>query len=68
MLSKKNNEKVWEVIDSQGFEYAFFDYYSELSKIKDDEFNRLAKDYLKAADALRNYIGSAPWDNDEEEE
>ena len=68
MLNKKNNEKVWDIIDSQGFEYAFSDYYSELKKIKDDEFNRLATEYLKAADALRDYIGPAPWDTDEEEE
>ena len=51
--------KLWEVaacVDNEGFDYAFRNY-SDFKEVKDEEFHKLRKAYVDAADALAEYIG-----------
>lgn len=48
---------VKEIIEDEGFEYAFCDY-SEFEEVQDEEFHRLRKEYLQATKALEEYIDS----------
>lgn len=49
----------WEMVkyrnDNEGFHYCF-KLYSTFDEIKDKEFHKLRKQYLKIADKLNNYI------------
>lgn len=50
--------KLWEVaacIENEGFDYAFRNY-SDFRDVKDQEFHRLRKAYIEAADALSDYL------------
>ena len=51
--------KLWEVaacVENEGFDYAFRNY-SDFKDVKDEEFHRLRKAYVDAAEALSEYIG-----------
>lgn len=47
--------RVLDVVDSEGFDYAFRDY-SDFKDIKDKEFHKLRIAYIEAAAALAAYI------------
>lgn len=49
-------EYVRDTIENEGFDYAFVDY-SSFTEIKDEEFHKLRKAYVEAAEALREYVG-----------
>jgi hypothetical protein len=52
--------KLWEVaacVDNEGFDYAFR-HYSDFKEVKDEEFHKLRKAYVEAAEALSEYIGN----------
>lgn len=44
------------VVEGEGFHYAFC-HYSDFKAVKDKEFHRLRRAYLKAAEALSKHIG-----------
>jgi hypothetical protein len=46
---------VQNVIDGEGFDYAFI-HYDDFNKVKDKEFHKLRKAYIKAQLALELYI------------
>jgi len=51
--------KLWEVaacVENEGFDYAFRNY-SDFSEVKDEEFHKLRRAYVEAADALSEYVG-----------
>ena len=52
--------KLWEVaacVENEGFDYAFRNY-SDFKEVKDNEFHKLRRAYVEAADALSEYIGA----------
>ena len=54
-----NFEEMQDVRDraeQEGFDYCFTGY-SDFLEIKDEEFHRLRKAYVDAAEALQKYIG-----------
>lgn len=58
MTDKMTDEQKLELmgmVDNEGFDYAFCDY-SSFSEYKDKEFHTLRKKYIKAAEALKDYI------------
>lgn len=51
--------KLWEVaacVENEGFDYAFRNY-SDFHEVKDEEFQKLRRAYVEAADALSEYVG-----------
>ena len=56
MEEEKEN---WQMVqyrkDNEGFHYCF-ESYSTFDEIKDEEFHKLRKQYLKIANKLNNYI------------
>ena len=42
-------------MDAEGFHYCFYSY-SQFQDIKDEEFHRLRKAYLEAAEKLEKYV------------
>lgn len=46
--------------DQEGFDYCFRDY-SSFKDIEDEEFHRLRKSYVEAADALDEYLPDVDW-------
>lgn len=51
--------KLWEVcacVENEGFDYAFR-HYSDFREVKDEEFHKLRKAYVDAAQALEDYLG-----------
>jgi hypothetical protein len=59
-LTEKERNKVCEVADRDGLDYAFTDF-SEWPEIKDKKFHELRIAYKKASDALLNYIKLDKW-------
>lgn len=59
-LTDKDKDKICSTIDSEGFSYTFVDY-SSFPEIKDEEFHRLRKEYIKAQKALEKYVGWDEW-------
>ena len=55
-LSKQNKIYVKEIIDQEGFDYAFADY-TDFKEIEDLKFPELRLVFLKAREDLRKYIG-----------
>ena len=47
---------VWEVVDNEGFDYAFRNY-SDFKEVTDEKFQDLRKAYVDAANALSTYVG-----------
>lgn len=54
-MTGKELDKVRSIIDQEGFDYAFM-YYSDFEKVKDKEFHKFRRAYIKAAEDLREYI------------
>jgi len=46
---------VRDIVGQEGFDYAFCDY-SDFKEVKDDEFHRLRKAYVNAAEALKKFL------------
>jgi hypothetical protein len=55
-MNKDIMEQVMPTVDSEGFDYAFCSY-SSFKEIKDVKFHELREEYVKAAQALKDYIG-----------
>lgn len=55
-LTKKEKEEIRNIVENEGFEYAFRDY-SDFDEIKDEEFHKLRLAFIEAAENLENYIG-----------
>lgn len=57
-MTEEEKEK-WKMVkyrkDNEGFHYCFKSY-STFDEIKDEEFHKLRKQYLKIVDKLNNYI------------
>lgn len=56
---KKEDQEDWETLayrmDAEGFDYCF-DGYSDWKEIKDEKFQELRKNYIKAKNDLEKYI------------
>lgn len=61
-LTKEDKDRICSAIDNEGFSYAFIDY-SSFPEIKDEEFHRLRKEFIKAQRALEKYVGWDEWDD-----
>ena len=57
-MKKKDREYIRDVVDNEGFDYAFR-CYSSFEKVKDEEFHKLREAYIVAANALAEYAGVA---------
>jgi hypothetical protein len=55
-MTGKEFELVNDVVECEGFDYGFVNYTS-FDEIKDKEFHRLRKKFLKARENLTNYCG-----------
>lgn len=60
-------EYVRDKIETEGFDYAFR-MYSEFESVKDEEFHRLRKAYVEAAEALDAYLPDFDDEDDVDEE
>lgn len=58
-MKKKEKKEVLEVIEQEGFEYAFL-HYTDFADIEDEKFHDLRKEFIKAAQKLTVYIGYNP--------
>lgn len=56
-MTKEEKTDVKCSIDNEGFDYAFRSY-SNFEEVKDEEFHKLRKVYIEAADALEKYINN----------
>jgi hypothetical protein len=56
-MTGKELDYVRGAIDNEGFDYAFRSY-SDFAEVKDRKFHSLRKAYVKAAEALDQYVGS----------
>ena len=58
-LEEEDDLELWESVqyrmDAEGFDYCF-ESYSNWDEIKDEEFHRLRKEFLRTMEELRNYI------------
>jgi hypothetical protein len=54
-MNKKEKEFIKEVIENEGFDYAFTQY-SSFDEIEDSEFHKLINQYVEAQRKLKNYI------------
>lgn len=58
-LDEEDDLELWESVqyrmDEEGFDYCF-ESYSHWDEIKDEEFHRLRKEFLRTMEELRNYI------------
>ena len=56
---EEDDLELWESVqyrmDEEGFDYCF-ESYSHWDEIKDEEFHRLRKEFLRTMEELRNYI------------
>jgi hypothetical protein len=56
---EEDDLELWESVqyrmDAEGFDYCF-ESYSHWDEIKDEEFHRLRKEFLRTMEELRNYI------------
>jgi hypothetical protein len=55
-MKAKDRKYVRSVIDNEGFDYAFR-HYTDFLDIKDKQFHELREAYVKAANALAEYVG-----------
>lgn len=54
-LTPKQIEQVRDVVDMEGFDYAFC-YHSDFKEMKDKKFHCLRENYVQAARELREYL------------
>jgi hypothetical protein len=52
---ENNLNYVRSCVDTEGFDYCFRNY-SKFEDVNDDEFQKLRKAYVDAADALEKYV------------
>lgn len=55
-MKKEDQNYLMYIIGREGFDYSFCDYSSFL-EIEDERFHELRKEYKKAAEVLKQYIG-----------
>ncbi len=55
-MDKYQQQAVIDIIDSEGFEYAFV-HYSNFDDVENEEFHAVRKEYLKAREKLAKIIG-----------
>ena len=55
-MTGKELDYIRATVDNEGFDYAFR-HYSEFENVKDKKFHQLRKAYLRAAEALQEYLG-----------
>ena len=55
-ISRKQYESLLDKIESEGFDYALIDY-SDWKNIKDAKFQELIRQFRKARNDLKKYIG-----------
>ena len=55
-MDKHQQKVVTDVIDNEGFEYAFV-HYSNFDDVENEEFHAMRKEYLKAREKLVKIIG-----------
>ena len=49
-------EEIKEIIEGEGFNYTFI-HYASFNEIKDQRFQKLKNDYIKAEEKLKKYLG-----------
>ena len=54
-MTERDKEEIIEVIDEEGFDYTFLEY-SDFEEIEDEEFHKLRKNYIRAANKLRDFF------------
>jgi len=54
-MTRSEKDYVTSIIYNEGFGYTFEDY-SDFDEIKDEKFHQIRKEYIEAAEKLRNYI------------
>lgn len=59
-MKKEQKDIVMGIVDNEGFDYAFCDY-SNFEEIKDEEFHKARKEYVKAAKKLKKIIDFASY-------
>lgn len=55
-MNGKQLDYVRDTVENEGFHYCFTGY-SDFQDIKDDEFHKLRKAYVEAAEKLADYLG-----------
>jgi len=55
-MDKYQQQAVIDIIDSEGFEYAFV-HYSNFDDVENEEFHVVRREYLKAREKLAKIIG-----------
>ena len=55
-MKKLDLEEVLNTIESEGFDYTFV-HYDDFKQIKDKEFHKLRKEFLKSRRNLEKYLG-----------
>lgn len=55
-MKTADRDDVLARIDAEGFDYCFCSY-SDFPDVKDKEFHKLRAGYVKAAEALKEYLG-----------
>jgi hypothetical protein len=55
-MDKHQQQAVIDIVDSEGFEYAFV-HYSNFDDIENEEFHIIRKEYLKTREKLAKIIG-----------
>ena len=54
-MTRKELKYVLSLIDNEGFDYGLR-HYTGFAEIKDEEFHRLLKNYVDAAEEIEDYI------------
>lgn len=54
-MTVKDKKNIASTIDNEGFNYAFI-HYSDFNEIHDPNFHKLREQYVKASEALKEYI------------
>lgn len=55
-MSKPNSEYLKRIIDKEGWDYGWTEY-SNYVEVEDKHFHKLRLAYLKASEALEEYVG-----------
>lgn len=65
IMTEKQRKYVRHTVEGEGFDYTFR-YYTEFKEVSDRTFHKLRKNYIKAANALDDYIGVVDDEDDED--
>lgn len=55
MRKEKDMTYVFHCMGNEGFHYCF-EHYSDFDEVKDEEFHKLRKEYLKISEKLEKYV------------